>query len=144
MNYWKCTRGVNYGRCSFESLPVALKSSGFHTRSFVRRGSKRCGRILRRRATFDHRSITSGLLLERDIFVGKGLRTKLCAARFETTFWRSRQRPFSPNFLSLISKSGRVAEVTRFSRKTFFDNSDFSPGISLSLVFFFTRRRTVE
>lgn len=42
----------------------------------------------------------------------------------------ARERPFSPNFLSLISKNGQVAEVTRFSRETFFEQLRF---LSLSL-----------
>lgn len=42
-------------------------------------------------------------------------------------FLAQAETPFSSNFLSLISKSEQVAEVTRFSRKTFLGNSDFSP-----------------
>lgn len=51
-------------------------------------------------------------------------------------FLAQAETPFSSNFLSLISKSEQVAEVTRFSRKTFLGNSDFSRLLHLLSVSF--------
>lgn len=97
--------------------------------------------------------VGDGLLGHATIFIrrqrgkGKELRNRgeLCGPRCETsTFWHEgRETPFSSNFLSLISRSEQVAEVTRFSRKTFLGNS-----ISrVFLAFFppcFRRRRATE
>jgi len=50
-------------------------------------------------------------------------------------FLTQAETPFSSNFLSLISKSEQVAEVMRFSRRTFLGNSDFSRFLRLLFVF---------
>jgi len=59
-------------------------------------------------------------------------------------FLAQAETPFSSNFLSLISKSEQVAEVTRFSRKTFLGNSDFSRLLHLLSVSLPLYRRATE
>lgn len=85
-----------------------------------------------RRAVLNHRSIMVGMTFRaRDIFVrgeqGTAEPRRIMRTSLQNFYFLAQaETPFSSNFLSLISKSEQVAEVTRFSRKTFLGNSDFS------------------